>query len=118
LFETVDGFDEGLPVAYNDIDFCLRCRAADHFVVQASDIVAFHRESATRGTMMSETDQAREQAEWSRLRTQWGAALEIDPAYNPHWVRTGQPFDGFGAPSQEAVARWTMASARQRPWSI
>lgn len=117
LFDAVDGFDESLAVAFNDIDFCLRCRAADHFVVQASDIVAMHRESATRGTLMSSEERARDEKEWSRLRARWGDALNLDPAYNPHWVRIGQPFNGFAKPSQEALSRWIMASARPNPWA-
>lgn len=118
MFGIAGGFDERLPVAYNDIDFCLRCRAADRYVVQASDIRAIHRESATRGTTLSDAELAREQREWSWLQERWGDALNLDPAYNPHWLRTGQPFDGFGAPSPEAMARWISQSARQRPWAV
>lgn len=118
LFEHVGGFDERLAVAYNDIDFCLRCRAGGHYVVQASDIVAIHRESATRGTILSVADQDRENHEWLRLQATWGEAVEWDPAYNPHWLRTGQPFDGFSAPSSAAMMRWVEQSAQRRPWSL
>lgn len=118
LFETVGGFEEALPVAFNDIDFCLRCRKAGHLIVQASDIIAIHRESATRGTTLSPEELAREQTEWAWLQARWGKALEIDPAYNPQWVHTGQPFDGIRAPSDAALARWIKASARPQPWSI
>lgn len=118
LFEAVGGFEERLPVAYNDIDFCLRCREVDRLVVQASEILALHHESATRGATLSAAAYARDQAEWAWLQERWGEALKVDPAYNPHWVRTGQPFDGFGTPSNEAVARWIEASARRRPWSL
>ena len=118
LFNMVGGFEEHLAVAYNDIDFCLRCRAAKHLVAQASDIVAIHRESATRGVELSPTEYAREQAENAWLRARWGRALDLDPAYNPHWLQTGQPFDGFGTPSNDALARWIMASARPHPWSV
>lgn len=118
LFEAVGGFEERLPIAYNDIDFCLRVRAAGRLVVQASHIVAVHRESATRGSVMSSAEHARDQADWAWLRAQWGAALDLDPAYNPHWLRVGQPFDGLHAPSPDAVSRWIAASARPRPWSV
>lgn len=118
LFDVVEGFDERLPVAFNDIDFCLRCRAADRFVVQASDIVAVHRESATRGIAPSPVVQARERADWALMRETWGDALDLDPAYNPHWIRTGQPFDGIAMPAAGTVERWIAASARPHPWSI
>lgn len=118
LFEAVDGFEERLPIAYNDIDFCLRVRAAGRLVVQGSHIVAVHRESATRGSVMSTAEHARDRADWVFLRARWGAALEMDPAYNPHWLRIGQPFDGMHTPSSEEVSRWIAASARPRPWSV
>lgn len=118
LFERVGGFNEELAVAYNDIDFCLRCRAEGHYVVQAADIVAIHRESATRGTILSVADQAREKEEWLRLQATWGETLKHDPAYNPHWLRTGQPFDGFSTPSPAAMTYWMQQSAQPRPWSV
>lgn len=118
LFNEVGGFDEQLAVAYNDIDFCLRCRAAGQYVVQASDIVAIHRESATRGTFLSAEAQQREHEEWQRLQSIWGEALKLDPAYNPHWLRTGQPFDGFHAPTPQVVARWIEQSVKNQPWAL
>lgn len=118
LFDAVGGFEERLPVAFNDIDFCLRCRAASLLVVQASDITAVHRESATRGVTSAPAAQAQEHAHWSWLRGHWGDAFDLDPAYNPHWVRTGHPFDGISVPAQVALDAWIAASARPQPWSI
>jgi GT2 family glycosyltransferase len=118
LFEAVEGFEERLPVAYNDIDFCLRCRAAGQLVLQASQIVAVHRESATRGSIMSLVEHARDQADWSWLRTRWGEALDHDPAFNPNWARIGQPFDAMRAPSPQELSRWITASAQENPWAV
>lgn len=117
LFDTVKGFEERLPIAYNDVDFCLRIRAAGQGVMQASHIVAVHRESATRGSVMSSAEHARDQADWAWMRARWGAALDLDPGYNPHWLRIGQPFDGLHTPPADAVARWITASAKSRPWA-
>ena len=118
LFDAVGGFEERLPIAYNDVDFCLRVRAAGAHVVQASDIVAIHRESATRGSVMSSAEHDRDQVDWAWMRGRWGAALDLDPGYNPNWARTGQPFDGLRLPSAEEVARWIAASARVDPWAV
>ena len=118
VLDTVGGFDESFPVSFNDIDFCLRCRAAQRFVVQAADIRAVHHESATRGKNLSRTAARKEGADLARLIARWGDALDWDPAYNPHWVRTGVPFDGFTSPSEPMVARWVAASALPRPWAI
>lgn len=118
VFDEVGGFEEQLPVAYNDIDFCLRCRLAGRLVVETSHVVAVHRESATRGRIMSFAEQSRADADWAWMRSQWGEALDLDPAYNPNWARVGQPFDAFCMPSQEAISHWIAASAKQHPWSI
>jgi len=118
LFEKVGGFEERLPVGYNDIDFSLRCRAAGRFVVQASQIVAIHLESATRGSVMSQTEHERDRADWAWMRMRWGETLDRDPAYNPNWARSGQPFNGMCAPSEEVQSRWTENSARVHPWSV
>jgi GT2 family glycosyltransferase len=49
VFEEVSGFDEGLVVAYGDVDLCLRVRARDYRVVCSPFAELYHLESATRG---------------------------------------------------------------------
>lgn len=118
VFDAVGGFDESFPVSFNDVDFCLRCRAAQRYVVQVPDIRAVHHESVTRGKNLSRAAALKEDADLARLIARWGDALDLDPAYNPHWVRKGVPFDGFTSPSEPMVARWVAASALPRPWAI
>ena len=60
-FLQIDGLDEDLRVAYNDVDFCLRMR--DHFpdrpIICVTDVVAEHRESESRGYDQTPDDTAR-----------------------------------------------------------
>jgi GT2 family glycosyltransferase len=49
LWEEMNGFDETLRVAFNDVDFCLRLRRAGYRNVYAPLAELNHRESATRG---------------------------------------------------------------------
>ena len=49
VFDALGGLDEGLPVTWNDIDFCLRARERGLDVVLCRDAVLQHDESATRG---------------------------------------------------------------------
>jgi GT2 family glycosyltransferase len=55
LFELVAGFDEKLPVEFNDVDFCLRLaeRGFRHLVVPEAVLV--HRESQSRNATGSTT---------------------------------------------------------------
>ena len=48
LFEQLGGFDEAFPVNYNDVDLCLRVRAAGYRVVLENGAVLIHREGLTR----------------------------------------------------------------------
>jgi O-antigen biosynthesis protein len=77
VFEALGGFDERLPVAYNDVDFCLRLRAKGLAVVWTPHAKLLHRESATRGTLDPPAAQA---LMWER----WCTALARDPFYSQH----------------------------------
>ncbi len=48
-FDAVGGFDENLPIAYNDIDFCLKIRERGLAVVMEPKAVLWHYESLSRG---------------------------------------------------------------------
>lgn len=49
LYHQLNGMDETLQVAYNDVDLCLRARELGHAVVNISTPLAIHRESKSRG---------------------------------------------------------------------
>jgi O-antigen biosynthesis protein len=49
VWEEVDGFDEALPVAFNDVDFCLRLLRAGYRNVYTPLAELTHLESASRG---------------------------------------------------------------------
>ena len=54
-FQKVEGFDEAdLPVAFNDVDLCLKLRRAGFKVIYCPDVMAEHHESASRGNDMSD----------------------------------------------------------------
>jgi len=95
VFNQVGGLDESLPESYNDVDFCLRVRAAGYRNVWTPYAELFHHESASRraraqnGTAaMNEQDRRTTRL----MRTRWGALTE-DPAYNPNLTRRSC---GFG----------------------
>ena len=56
VFESLEGFDESLPVAFNDIDYCLRVREKDLLVIYTPLAELVHHESKSRG----HTDDAKE----------------------------------------------------------
>lgn len=48
-FDEIGGFAEDLPVAYNDIDLCMRLRDKDYFNVVVPAVSLIHHESVSRG---------------------------------------------------------------------
>jgi O-antigen biosynthesis protein len=78
VFDELGGYDEGLAVAYNDVDFCLRARAAGYLVIYTPHAELRHHESASRGDLDPLKDHERF---WKR----WGRVGGIpDPYMNPH----------------------------------
>jgi hypothetical protein len=73
-----------LPVAFNDVDFCLRLREAGFAIVWTPHAELYHHESASRGLEDTLAKQTRFLAEADYMRKRWGAALEQDPFYNPN----------------------------------
>ncbi|MFC3994887.1 glycosyltransferase [Nocardiopsis sediminis] len=48
IWDELDGFDRGLPIFRDDIDFCWRVGGAGHRVRLVTDAVAYHAEAAAR----------------------------------------------------------------------
>jgi GT2 family glycosyltransferase len=78
VFDEMGGLDEEFPVDFNDVDFCLRLRAAGYRVVYTPYAELIHHESASFGKRLQSS------AELARMRQRWGAILEHDPFYNPN----------------------------------
>ena len=86
VFESVGGFDEEqLPVIFNDVDLCLKMRAAGYFIVYTPFAKLYHDESASRR-------QSVEPIELGVLRQRWPAEVERDPYYNPNLSRAQADF--------------------------
>ncbi|MBI5381816.1 MAG: glycosyltransferase [Opitutae bacterium] len=85
VFEQVGGFNEtDLAIAFNDIDFCLRVRAAGYRNLWTPFAELYHHESASRGKEDTPEKQARFARETEYMRRTWGPLLDRDPAYNPN----------------------------------
>lgn len=84
VFDEMGGLDEGLAVAFNDVDFCLRLRAAGYRNVWTPFAELIHHESASRGYEDTPEKQARFRGEIRFMQERWGATLHADPYYNPN----------------------------------
>jgi GT2 family glycosyltransferase len=92
VFRAVAGLDERLAVAFNDVDFCLRLRAAGYRTIWTPFAELVHHESATRGVDATPAKRALAERERALLADRWGAALQCDPFYNPNLSHTAADF--------------------------
>jgi GT2 family glycosyltransferase len=89
VYDEAGGLDaEALPVAFNDVDLCLKLRARGYDIVWTPHAELVHHESASRGDERAPADQARFAAEMAVMRARWGAALDEDPFYSPLFDRS------------------------------
>ena len=101
VFDEVGGFDEeALQVAFNDVDLCLRVRAAGYKVLYTPDFRAVHRESASRGDDERPSQETRFFLETETMKARWGDALTRDPFYSKHFWLDGQPFNDLVQPER------------------
>jgi GT2 family glycosyltransferase len=79
LLDEVGLFDERYPMAYEDVDLCLRCWQSGRRVTYAPSAVLGHRESVTRGTDLGERERRSQRLFWER----WGEFLDARPVRTP-----------------------------------
>lgn len=82
VFLEVGGLDEGLSVAFNDIDLCLRVRARGYRNIWTPYAVLYHHESASRGYEDTPEKKLRFGREIDFMQLRWGSVLLNDPSYN------------------------------------
>jgi GT2 family glycosyltransferase len=87
LFEELGGLDTRYHNNYNDVDCCLRARAAGFSVVLSTDSVIFHDGGRTRQARTSFRERI-------CFRTEWGSVLEdTDYFYSPNLSRRLETID-------------------------
>lgn len=102
-FLAVGGFDErAFPVAFNDVDLCLKLREAGKTLVWSPSAQLLHRESASRAhDCDSPAKQARLEKELAELRRRWGDQLMADEYYNPNLNLDAYAFTGLALPPRD-----------------
>lgn len=91
IFEQVNGFDETFPIAYNDVDFCLKIQDIGKLITYNPYIEAYHYESQSRGYEDTEEKQKRLKKEENKLKKKWKKYFDVtDKYYSPN-LRTDVP---------------------------
>lgn len=93
VYEEVGGLNEKyLAIAFNDVDLCLKVRAAGYRNLWTPYAELYHHESVSRGSDNSAAKRARANYEADYMRDVWGQELMNDPYYNPNLTLVHEDF--------------------------
>lgn len=96
LYESVDGLDEELAVAFNDVDFCLRLHDKGYYNLVLPHVHLYHHESKSRGTDDSPEKKKRFNKENQIMMEKWSNVIKNDPFYNINLTRSRTDYNiGF-----------------------
>jgi GT2 family glycosyltransferase len=89
VFEKAGGFDEiRFPIAFNDVDLCLRIGRLGFRNLCTPHAVLYHRESLSRRRRGMILDPAGA----ASMRTYWKDSMVDDPFYSPNLTRTAEDY--------------------------
>ena len=71
IFNKLNGFNEELAVAYNDIDYCLEIRELNLLIVYTPEVELYHYESFSRGYETTKQKKLRFVQEAAYMRSKW-----------------------------------------------
>jgi GT2 family glycosyltransferase len=106
VFTTVGGLNENLPIAYNDVELCLRLTERGYRILWTPWSKLEHREMGTRRP--DHTGVRREQVlqELKQLLDDWGHLIQHDAFLNPNLqLIDGEPH--FRKPKSNLNRDWT-----------
>jgi GT2 family glycosyltransferase len=100
-FLKIGGFDDAsFPVAFNDVDLCLKMRQDGQRIVITTAYPLIHNESSSRGKEDSPQKRARARRERNNFTARWMPTDRVfhDPFYHPGLNRDYHfgPYSGFG----------------------
>jgi GT2 family glycosyltransferase len=99
LYLQLGGLNERhLPVAFNDVDYCLRVWEAGYRVIWTPYAELYHHESLSRGQDLTPDKKVRIRSEEAYMRSRWKHVLQHDPFYNPNFSYNRPDFSLSHAP--------------------
>ncbi len=87
VFTEVQGFEEDLAIAFNDVDFCLKIAKLGYNNIYLPHVVLYHYESKSRGYENTPEKQARFAHEVNYMKQKWQKVCLHDPCYSPNLTK-------------------------------
>lgn len=82
VFLEIEGFEEKMAVAFNDVDLCLKMIDRGYKNIYLPHVVLYHHESKSRGHENTPEKQARFLQEINYMRYTWKKYIDYDPCYS------------------------------------
>jgi len=93
VYEEAGGLDaKNLPIAFNDVDFCLKVRELGYRNLWTPYAELYHYESVSRGYEDTPEKLARFDKESEFMKQKWGDILTSDPYYSPNLTLSREDF--------------------------
>lgn len=83
-FLKIGGFDEQMPVSYNDVELCIRLKNSGYVNIIDPRIILYHFESKSRGYDDNDFKRLRAKAERNYFLKKAKFDVRFDPYYNPN----------------------------------
>ncbi|WP_221644658.1 glycosyltransferase, partial [Nostoc sp. UCD121] len=88
VFESVDGFDETLPIVYNDVDLCLKLIVKGYKNIYLPHVKLVHHKFSRWEVKIGKEERLYlEEIAVKFMQEKWGKILEYDPCCSPHLIR-------------------------------
>ena len=84
-YNLVNGLEEQLKVAFNDVDFNLKLLDKEYNNILLPNVMLYHYESKSRGLDTSSEKQKRFVQEWAFVQNRWQKYIDHDPYYNDNY---------------------------------
>ena len=93
-FVSVEGYDENLPIGYNDVNLCLKLKEKGYYNVVRSDVTCYHHESVSRGDDSRDPEKLKRLiGEKQQLYTRFPKYKDNDPFVNENYSRDSVYFN-------------------------
>jgi GT2 family glycosyltransferase len=108
VYAAVGGMDRTYESAFNDVDLCLKARAAGWSIVFSAQAELIHYESLSYGQHYSDDEVHRWERDVALMRSRWSAVVADDPFHNPNLsLQRGYEWELAFPPRAARLLGWT-----------
>jgi len=90
VLSDIGGWNEDLPIAFNDVDLCLKMREKGYRIIYTPHAKLYHHESISRG--VDKADDPVFNTSIAYMLSRWSTPSYKDPYFNPIFSRKSERY--------------------------